>query len=211
MRTRNRLTHLTRLFPPAAAASALMLVAACASGGGLLSRADGNAKETSPWAPGIDRRGEDADALEVGHRLMAAGQYELALEAFSRATLDAGALTPEILSSMGSANLGLGRLGQAETLLRRAASEAPEWPAALNNLGVLLIEKGAYAEAEQYLRRAYALDNGESDAIRDNLRLALAHLDSSGHIAPDGSPSAGSGGYALLRQGGGVYTLRHTP
>ena len=58
----------------------------------------------------------------VGHRLIAAGEYELAIKAFSRAALEHG-LTAEILSGLGSANLGLGRLGQAERCLRDAVEK----------------------------------------------------------------------------------------
>ncbi|KUP92361.1 tetratricopeptide repeat protein [Tritonibacter horizontis] len=194
-------THLFRLVPPAAAASASALVAACVLGSG-----DGvlNGKGDRVWAPGVDTRAEAVNGLDVGHRLMAAGQYELAIDAFNRAALQEG-LTPEVLSSLGSANLGLGRLGQAEDLLRRAVKDAPEWLEALNNLGVVLLERGKTAEAEQILRRAYAFDNGESDAIRDNLRLALENLDNPGHSDATGSD------YKLVRQGGGVYRIQTTP
>ncbi len=201
MTFRTRCTHLFRLVPPAVAASAFALVAACVLGpgdGGLKRRPD------QVWAPGVDPRAEAVSGLDVGHRLMAAGQYELAIDAFNRAALQEG-LTPEILSSLGSANLGLGRLGQAEDLLRRAVKEDPAWPAALNNLGIVLLERGKTAEAEQILRRAYALDNGESDAIRDNLRLALENLDNPGHSDATGSE------YKLVRQGGGVYRIQTTP
>ena len=54
---------------------------------------------TNPWAPGVDHRGQAEDGLEVGHRLMAAQEYELALEAFTRAALDHG-MTGEVLSSL---------------------------------------------------------------------------------------------------------------
>ena len=199
---RTRRTHLFRLVPPAVATCAFALVAACVMGPG-----NGLAptKSEGVWAPGVDKRAEAVSGLDVGHRLMASGQYELAIDAFNRAALEEGSLTPEILSSLGSANLGLGRLGQAESLLRRAVQEAPEWPAALNNLGIVLMEQGKYPEAEQILRRAYALDNGESDAIRDNLRLALENLDNPGHTAATG------GEYNLVRQGGGVYRIQMTP
>ena len=39
------------------------------------------------------------------------------------------------------------------------------------------MERGNVAEATEVFRRAYATDNGNSDQIRDNLRLALARLD----------------------------------
>jgi len=76
---------------------------------------------------------------------MAAQQYELALDAFTRAALNEG-LTGEILNGMGTANLGLGRLGQSEELLRRAVKAEPDWAEAWNNLGVLLMERGEISE-----------------------------------------------------------------
>jgi len=104
-------------------------------------------------APGVDLSKDAVDGVEVGHRLMAAQQYELALDAFTRAALNEG-LTGEILNGMGTANLGLGRLGQSEELLRRAVKAEPDWAEAWNNLGVLLMERGEISEAQQVLRKA---------------------------------------------------------
>ncbi len=156
------------------------------------------------YAPGVDLRKDAADGLEVGNRLLAASEHELALDAFTRAALEQG-LTPEILTGMGTANLGLGRLGQSEELLRRAVAEAPDWPEAWNNLGVVLLEQGQYAEAEQIFRKAYALDNGESDSIRDNLRLALAKSENTGHT------DAANPDYNVVRRGSSDYLILKTP
>jgi Flp pilus assembly protein TadD len=171
----------------------ICVLAAC-SPGGLSPSGDGVV------APGTDLRGSAVDGVEVGHRLMAAGQYELALKSFTRAALEQG-LTPEIISSMGSANLGLGRLGQAEDLLRRAVKEEPEWPEAWNNLGVLLMEQGKTTEAVQIFRTAFALDNGESASIRDNLRLALAKSENPDTVDEEQE-------YKLVRRGRGEYLIR---
>lgn len=160
--------------------------------------------EGGPFAPGVDPSGDAVDGIEVGHRLMAAGEYELALDAFTRAALDQG-MTPEVLTGLGTANLGLGRLGQAESLLRRATDEAPDWPEAWNNLGVVLMERNKTAEAEQIFRKAYALDNGQSDSIRDNLRLALAKSEN------DANNEAQNNEYKLVRRGSGDYLIRETP
>lgn len=159
---------------------------------------------TGPYAPGVDYRQPDTNEIETAHRLMAAGQYELAMNAFTRAALDDG-MSTEILTGLGTANLGLGRLGQAEQMLRRAVKEAPDWPEAWNNLGVLLMERGKTAEATEVFRRAYALDNGESDAIRDNLRLALAKSENSVSI------DAHNQDYKLVRRGSSEYLIRTTP
>lgn len=183
-----------RWFAALAIPSAIGL-AACSPGGF-------SASDDPVFAPGVDLRAQSEDGLEVGHRLMAAGQYELALKSFNRAALANGGLNGEILSSLGSANLGLGRLGQAEDLLRRAVAEEGDQPETWNNLGVVLMERGKTVEAEQIFRKAYALDNGESDAIRDNLRLALAKsADSDSVLVDDDS-------YKLVRRGSGDYLIR---
>jgi len=163
-----------------------------------------SAGKGGPYAPGVDLKKDSVDGVEVAHRLMAAGQYELALEAFTRAALDQG-MTPEIMVGVGSAYLGLGRLGQAETMLRRAVETAPDWPEAWNNLGVVLMERGKTGEAQQIFRKAYALDNGESDSIRENLRLALAKSENVDNNAVQNED------YKLVRRGSGDYLIRKTP
>ncbi|WP_299981719.1 tetratricopeptide repeat protein [uncultured Ruegeria sp.] len=157
-----------------------------------------------PFAPGVDPDGPVIDEIAVGNRLMAAGEYELAMESFTRAALTEG-MTPQILTSLGTANLGLRRIGQAEPLLRRAVEDDPDWPVAWNNLGVFLMETGEYAEASQVFRRAFALDNGESDAIRDNLRLALAKMENPVNNTPKEQE------FKLEQRGNGQFVLRKNP
>ena len=154
-------------------------LAACNSGG--LNRSAGGV-----YAPG-QAPGEDVDGLLVGHRLMEAGQFELALQAYTRAAGQQG-LNVDTLSALGSANLRLGRLGQAERLLRRAVAEDASFAPAWNNLGVILVEQGQIAEAAEIFRRAFATDNGNSDEIRDNLRDALARLDNPGYVPTQENP-----------------------
>ena len=137
-----------------------------------LAGCDDGVDKDSPFAPGVSQKGEAVDPMLVGHRLMNAGEYELAIKSFSRAAVDQG-MTGEVMIGIGSAYLALGRLGQAEELLRRAIETDERAPEAWNNLGVVLMEQGESAEAAQMFRRAFALDNGESDSIRDNLRLAI--------------------------------------
>ena len=156
------------------------------------------------YAPDIDPSGEAVDPLLVGHRLMDAGEHELALQAFTRAAGQSG-LNAEVLSALGSANLALGRLGQAETLLRRAVEAEAGAPSAWNNLGVVLMEKGDTTEAAQVFRRAFALDNGRSDSIRDNLRLAIAKSENSVYVGDEAQD------YKLVRRGVGDYVIRLEP
>ncbi|GGH32020.1 Tetratricopeptide repeat-containing protein [Cribrihabitans marinus] len=179
-----------------AAIAVIAAVAACDSGGTDLPE--------DPFPPGIDHRKDAVDGVEVGQRLMAAGEYELALDSFTRAALDQG-MTTEILTGLGTANLELGRLGQAEGMLRRAVEEAPDWPEAWNNLGVLLMEKGEIPEATQVFRKAYALDNGESDAIRENLRLSLANLENPVNTEPTEKD------YKVVQRSPGEFVIRKTP
>ena len=174
-------------------------MAACSPGG--FSAPLFQKKTENPYAPGVNQRKDAEDGVEVGHRLMAAGQYELAIKSFNRAALAQG-VDAEILSGLGSANLGLGRLGQAEDLLRRAVKENETEPEDWNNLGVVLMERGKTPEAVQIFRKAYALDNGESDAIRDNLRLALAKSENS--VIND----LDDDNYKLVRRGAGDYLIR---
>ncbi|MCA0919480.1 tetratricopeptide repeat protein [Pseudooceanicola nanhaiensis] len=162
--------------------------------------------DNGPFAPGLSARGEAVDGLIVGNRLLEAGENELALEAFTRAAGEQG-MTDEVLAGLGAANLGLGRLGQAEQQLRRVTQHGEAPPQVWNNLGVVLISKGAIPEAALVLRRAYALDNGESDAIRDNLRLALALQEENSY-----SPEQNDTNYNVVRTGSSEFLIsRATP
>jgi Flp pilus assembly protein TadD len=132
--------------------------------------------ETSIYAPKVDLTQEAVDGLIVGHRLMDAGELELAHRAYLRAASVHG-LNAETYSALGSVNLRMGRLGQAEDMLRRAVDEDPDFAEAWNNLGAVLMEREQFAEAARVFRLAFALDRGESDSIRENLRLALAKIE----------------------------------
>ncbi|MCK0095338.1 tetratricopeptide repeat protein [Yoonia sp. F2084L] len=175
----------------------IVTLAACSSGG-LNRSSDG------VFAPGVAGR-STVDGLVVGHRLMAAGEHELALRAYNRAAAQQG-LNVDTMSAIGSANLNLGRLGQAERWLRRAVEEDPTFPPAWNNLGVILMEKGDIAEASEVFRRAFAADNGNSDEIRDNLRLALANLENPGNNALQQNQN-----FNLIRRGAGDFALMTEP
>ena len=139
----------------------------------------------------------------VGHRLMQAGEHELALKSFLRAAGDQGFTAP-VLASIGSANLGLGRLGQAEAILRRAIATDEAYVPGWNNLGVVLMETGAWAEAARVFQTAFALDSGSSVEIQQNLALALAKQDQTFYSGPEETD------FALVRRGSGDYLLMST-
>jgi tetratricopeptide (TPR) repeat protein len=173
----------------------LCLLAACGSVGGATLL-----QENRP--PRADARGEGVDGLSTGHRLMAAGEYDLALRAYLRAASEEG-VTVDVLSAIGSANLQLGRLGQAEQILRRALERDSRFVPALNNLGVVLMEQGKAGEARVIFQQAYALDSGQTDAIRENLRLAIAESESAIYDAAQEEEPR----FTLVRRGQGQYEL----
>ena len=179
-----------------AALMILTLMAACDDTGRL------QQSDNSPFAPG-DAEGDAVDGLIVGHRLMAAGQYELALDAYFRAAGEQG-MTVDVLSAIGSANLKLGRLNQAERVLRRATEVDGTFPPAWNNLGVTLMELGRFGEAARVFRLAFALDSGRSADIRDNLRVALAKVENPAY-------TEGEDQFRLVRRGPGVFRILTTP
>ena len=158
-------------------------------------------KDGGLYAPtGVNLRVQSEDGLIVGHRLMASGEYELALRAYLRAAGDRG-LDVDVMSAIGSANLKLGRLGQAEKILRRAVALDENFVPAWNNLGVVLMEQRNFGEAERVFRMAFALDSGQSAEIRDNLRLALAKLKNPDTILQNESD------FTLVRRGTGDYLI----
>ena len=175
----------------------IMATAACQqSTGGLTPLYEG------PAAPaGTPEVTQAVDGLIVGHRLMAAGEYELALKAYYRAAGEQG-ITVDVLSALGSANLKLARLGQAEALLREAIEQDETFVPAWNNLGVTLMEQGNVPEATLTFQKAYALDDGESTLIRDNLRLALAKSENSANTSVQEEQN-----YKLVRRGSGDFVL----
>ncbi|MEO0358036.1 MAG: tetratricopeptide repeat protein [Pseudomonadota bacterium] len=130
---------------------------------------------SSPFAPGVNGAPKE-DGLTIGHRLMAAREYDLALSSYTRALGQFG-MTPAVAAALGHANLSLGRLGQAEPQLRLATKSSDATPEMWNNLGVLLMERGEYVEAASVFRRAFALSNGQNATIQSNLATALSKRD----------------------------------
>lgn len=154
--------------------------------------------------PGRAINADDVDGLTVGHRLMEGGEFELALRAYYRSMAEQGP-TVDALSAIGSANLRLGRLGQAEQMLHRALAMDAGFVPALNNLGVVMVERGQWGQAAHLFRNAFAIDSGRSEEIRQNLRLALANLEISGYSGENND------NFALVRRGNGRFLLLATP
>ena len=173
-----------------------LLLSACSLAGGF--DTSGNAP------PAVDGSRQGVDGLEVGHRLMEAGEYDLALKAYYRAGSEIG-INADVLSAIGSADLKLGRLNQAEQVLRRAIEQDPGFVPALNNLGVVLMEQRKFGEARAMFQQAYALDSGTSDEIRDNLRLAIARSEKTVYDRPVATVEEPV--FNLVRRGQGDYVL----
>ena len=182
-------------FIPAIAAT--LLLAACASGG----LGDSKTANRPPAANGHEK---GVDGLLVGHRLMEAGEFDLALKAYLRAAAEEG-INVDVLSAIGSANLKLDRLGQAEQVLRRAVEMDPTFVPAQNNLGVVLMERGKVGEARVVFQQAYAWDSGQRDSIRENLKLAIARSENAVYSDPEDGPEEPK--YDLMRRGTGEYVL----
>jgi tetratricopeptide (TPR) repeat protein len=161
----------------------------------------GDVSRNTPY--GVDSSAEGVDGMTVGHRLMAAGEHELALKAYLRGAGETG-ISADVLSSIGSANLALGRLGQAEKILNRALELDPNFVPAINNLGVVMMEQGKAGEARVLFQRAFALDSGETDSIRENLMLAIAQSEANVY---DPAQEEEKGGFRLVRQEKGKFVL----
>ncbi len=161
------------------------------------------AAQDKTFAPGVDGARNGIDGLMVGHRLMASGEHELALKSYLRAASEQGA-TVDVLSAIGSANLALGRLGQAEQILLRAIERDPSFVPAQNNLGVVLMEQGEIGQARAVFQRAFALDSGKTDEIRENLKQAIAASEKAVYAEDE---VAQKPVMALVRRGQGSYVL----
>lgn len=171
-----------------------VLLAACQSG--LSARAP--LLEDPLSAPGVAKGSDVVDPLIVGDRLLAAGEAELALESYVRAAAETG-LTPDIGGAMAAANIRLGRLGQAERLLRDVVASEPQNGEAWNDLGVALLEQGKAGEAVRVFETAFALQ--PSPEILANLRVAGSKIETAGYGDPE------TDAFTLTRQDTGVYNL----
>ncbi len=175
----------------------LLLAASCTPGPGPLS----SNRVGLPAPAGLET--ETVDGLTVGHRLMAAGEFELALQSYTRAISEQG-LNVDILSALGSANLKLGRLQQSRTFLGMAIDRDDQFVPAWNNLGVTLTGLREFREAREAFRVAFSLDGGRSEEIRQNLILAEEN------VATLSTANTPQTDLLLVRRGNGRYLLLTT-
>ncbi|MEM8848421.1 MAG: tetratricopeptide repeat protein [Pseudomonadota bacterium] len=151
-------------------------------------------------APGPAARAADiVDPFIVGDRLLAAGEAELALDSYLRAAARDG-MTPDVKLAMANANIELGRLYQAERLLRDVVEAQPQNARAMNNLAVVLLELGETGEAHRLFRTAFALQ--PSPEIRDNLRVAAAKFEKPSYDDVDENNA-----FTLTRRADGTFGL----
>ena len=139
-------------------------------------RQDIDVSQTGPYAPGIDRSAEAVGGVEVGHRLIAAGEFELAIKAFNRAALDQGRImTAKSFQDSAPQTSGLDGWDRPKPCCAAPQLNSTPSPQDLNNLGVVLMERGENSRSRTGFEKAHShLDDGESTLIRDNLRAALA-------------------------------------
>ncbi|MFN3262647.1 MAG: tetratricopeptide repeat protein [Pikeienuella sp.] len=144
---------------------------------------------------------------EIGLRLLAQDQPEMALRAFNRAIAAANGpvARAEAMTGAGVAMIRLGRMTEAARMLEAAIALAPDAPGApvtLNALGVASYAAGRPEEALAAFRRAEALVSGEDPAIRANIALAEAVLEeASADVELDEFD------YDVIQYGHGVWRL----
>jgi Flp pilus assembly protein TadD len=88
-------------------------------------------------------------------------------------------------------------------MLRRALELDPTFVPAMNNLGVVLMEQGQIGEARAVFQQAFAQDSGQTDSIRENLKLAIALSEASVYDPTQEEES----GFQLMRREKGKYVL----
>ncbi|MEX2517876.1 MAG: tetratricopeptide repeat protein [Paracoccaceae bacterium] len=145
------------------------------------------------------------DPVEIGKRLLAENQPELALSAFNRGIASASSAEARAvaLTGAGVALLKLGRGGEARRLLEAALTLDPELVTAHNALGVAHHDARRHAAAAASFRRASELSGGDDPAIRANLGMAEAALaDDAANV-----PKLDEFDYDVIQYGHGVYRL----
>lgn len=115
--------------------------------------------------------------VALGQTCAAEKKLDDAAAAYGRA-LDIDPLDEEAAAGLAATLRAQGKLAEAEAALNRSLSSIAKSPALWNNLGVVRVERGQYAQAVDAFEKALAID-GSFEAARANLARAneLAALD----------------------------------
>ena len=157
--------------------------------------------QPSTIAP-FPRSGIEIPNMELGLRLMRAGQAQMALNAFNRALAEGGIEADELIATAAAYRL-LGRRKDALKLLRSAIVRDPNSALARNNLGVMLYEDGDAIGARSELEGAYALTNGLNAQIATNIGIvefAINNREEAEFIGDDVE-------FDVIQYGHGVFKL----
>lgn len=114
--------------------------------------------------------GSASYVFNAGHACLALRRFRDAAGHYERAR-DLGQFGPVLGNNLGICLLELGRLEEAERLLRDVVGGHPEFADAWNNLGAVLHGAGRQEEAEGCVRRALALRPDFPRALRNLERI----------------------------------------
>lgn len=156
-------------------------------------------------APPVDfgaEQGPEAPAsVEIGSRLLAASEAEMALDAFLRLIAEEGVSAPA-LNGVGAAYYRMGRPGDARRFFRSAVELDPNDAEARNNLGVTLYDEGEYEAALFEFERAFALTSGQDQKVLTNIGMTeLALAGRRDHVVVDEAE------FDVIQYGQGFYRL----
>ncbi len=113
--------------------------------------------------------------LEIGKRMLAAREPDLAMKAFvTSMTVDG--ITSEAMTGAGLAAQQQGLLTSARRYFEQARKLAPQSVIAHNNLGVVLYQLKEYYPARNAFRRAYSISGGKSEIAERNLNRVEATI-----------------------------------
>ncbi len=118
-------------------------------------------------------------AEDVGNAMMARGRYAAALDAYSRAPVDA-----QVMNEMGVAWHHLGALDRARGCYQQSLALRPDYPEALNNLASVDFARGHYRDALRLYQRAFRL-NPQNAFFAANLGVTCfaLHMPEQGLVA----------------------------
>jgi len=132
---------------------------------------DGTAPEVSAQA----EPQQPASYLSRGKYLLAAGEPDLAMRAFTTA-MSVDGISVEAMTGAGIAAQQQGLLVSAQRYFEHARKLAPDSVSVHNNLGVVLYMRKEYYSAQEAFQTAYALSSGTSETAERNLNWTEAMI-----------------------------------